>query len=129
MQHSRSKQRKVRCYTKIAKQWGLNHAQLLFSSLDAPLPFYSTGEQMFGDLAKYAHASSHMNYEVAVRHLREAVLFRLSRPGRHRKTHGLTLSDVKCAMGRLHSPPDALGGHSYLVSWILALLFKSQLAC
>lgn len=100
---NRCTSRKQRSYGRVVRVWGYTVARALFLAPTAPLPFFSTGEQLFGELARFAEASSMLSYLHATRLLQQAITARCKRPSRHRKTHQLQLCDVKLAGNWLRS--------------------------
>lgn len=103
MSPNRCTYRKQRSYNRIVRVWGSTVSHALFLAPRAPLPFFSTGEQMFGELARFAEASSTLSYTYTTRLLRLAIAARCRLPGRHRKTYSLQLCDVKLASSWLRS--------------------------
>lgn len=119
---NRCTSRKQRSYGRVVRVWGYTVARALFLAPTAPLPFFSTGEQLFGELARFAEASSMLSYLHATRLLQQAITARCNRPGRHRKTHQLQLCDVKLAGNWLRS-----GNTGRMAGTLLAV--QSRLIC
>lgn len=110
MSADRCTQRKQRSYARIVRSWGSTVSHALFLAPSAPLPFFSTGEQLFGELARFAEASQRLPYPYAARLLQEAIIARCGQPGRRRKTYHLPLCDVKLAgtLLRENNPEDTM---------------------